>query len=165
MQPDPVLPCGAGAFPVMPVIGIFAHQNGQPLQIDHWHEQASKALPLVMARAKSPGSPLQHLDEVEISLVPDESIARVHGEFMADPTPTDVITFHHGEILISLDTAMRQAAEHGEPYEREVTRYIVHGLLHLAGWDDREEAERAAMHGVQEQILSLLSAEAGTTPL
>lgn len=97
---------------------------------------------------------MRHLEEVEISLVSDESIAKVHGEFLADPTPTDVITFQHGEILISLDTAMRQAAENSEPYEREVTRYIVHGLLHLAGWDDREEAERKAMHEVQERILA-----------
>jgi probable rRNA maturation factor len=75
---------------------------------------------------------------------------------MGDPTPTDVITFHHGEIIISLDTAQRQAAENGEPYEREVTRYIVHGLLHLAGWDDREESGRREMHKVQETILRAL---------
>lgn len=128
------------------------------MHIEHWHELASQALPLVVAQTKSSEAPLQHLEAVEISLVSDESIAKVHGEFMAEPTPTDVITFQHGEILISLDTAMRQAAENSEPYEREVTRYIVHGLLHLAGWDDREEAERAAMHGVQEQILNVLSA-------
>lgn len=152
----------------MPVIEIFAHQERQPLQIDHWRELASRALPLVAAHGKSTESPLTHLEAVEISLVSDESIARVHGQFMAEPTPTDVITFQHGEILISLDTAMRQAAENSEPYEREVTRYIVHGLLHLAGWDDLEETERAAMHAVQEQILSVLTragSAAATTPL
>lgn len=138
----------------MPVVEIFAHHEHQPLHIEHWHELASQALPLVVAQAKSSGAPVRHLEEVEISLVSDESIAKVHGEFLADPTPTDVITFQHGEILISLDTAMRQAAENSEPYEREVTRYIVHGLLHLAGWDDREEAERKAMHEVQERILA-----------
>ena len=164
MQPEPAVP-GAGdsvrsmlsGSPV-PVIEIFAHQDRQPLRIEHWQESASQALPLVAAHAKSSEAPLQHLEMIEISLVSDERITEVHGQFMADPTPTDVITFQHGEILVSLDTAMRQAAENVEPYEREVTRYIIHGLLHLAGWDDHEEAERAAMHGVQEQILNALSA-------
>ena len=67
------------------------------------------------------GYPDSRLEAVEISTVSDESIAHVHREFMGDPSPTDVITFHHGEIIVSLDTAQRQAAENGEPYEREVT--------------------------------------------
>src|SRR5436190_14746033 len=106
-----------------------------------------------MAAAKSDDAPIHVLEIIEISFVSDEAIAKVHGEFMGDPTPTDVITFQHGEIIISLDTAKRQAAENGELYEREVLRYMVHGLLHLAGWDDREETERVEMHRVQETIL------------
>ncbi len=94
------------------------------------------------------------LKEIEISFVSDKAIARVHGEFLNDPTPTDVITFPHGEIIISLDTAHRQAAEHHETYEREVALYIIHGLLHLAGWDDHGESERLEMHSRQLKILT-----------
>lgn len=103
--------------------------------------------------ARVPDAPLLTLAEVDFVLVSDRTIARIHGEFMDDPTPTDVITFHHGEILISLDTAQRQAAEHRETYPREVARYIVHGLLHLAGWNDVDDAERKEMHRHQEEIL------------
>ncbi|MEZ0386318.1 MAG: rRNA maturation RNase YbeY, partial [Verrucomicrobium sp.] len=103
--------------------------------------------------AQGESAPLLELDEIDFVLVSDRTIAQVHGDFLNDPTPTDVITFHHGEILISLDTAVRQAAENGETYEREVARYMIHGLLHLAGWNDYEPAERTAMHEVQERIL------------
>lgn len=96
---------------------------------------------------------LPSLDEVEVSLVDDATIADIHGQFLDDPTPTDVITFHHGEILISLDTAARQAADHGESFEREVFRYVVHGLLHLLGHTDTIPAARTAMHAVQEEIV------------
>lgn len=138
----------------LPTLELYDHQEAQPVALDLWQALSEHALPHVIAAATSADAPLLLLDLVEISLVSDERIAEVHGEFMDDPTPTDVITFHHGEILISLDTAQRQAAENGEPYEREVTRYIIHGLLHLAGWNDLAEAERKAMHEVQERILA-----------
>jgi probable rRNA maturation factor len=137
----------------MPSLELYNHQETHPAPLDLWQAQAKQALPAILVAAKSSDAPLHHLATVEFSLVSDEVIAQVHADFMSDPTPTDVITFHHGEVVISLDTAARQAAENGEPYEREVTRYIVHGLLHLAGWDDREEQERKAMHEVQERIL------------
>jgi len=140
----------------LPTLELYNHQETRPVSVDLWQEQAERALPDILAAAKSPEAPLHHLERVEITLVSDETIARVHSDFMGDSTPTDVITFQHGEIVISLDTAYRQAAEHGESYEREVTRYVVHGLLHLAGWDDRDETERRQMHEVQERILASL---------
>jgi probable rRNA maturation factor len=139
----------------LPTLEIYNHQQTQPVDLETWQQQAERVVPHVLAAAKGKDAPLHRLETVEISLVSDESIAHVHREFMGDPSSTDVITFHHGEIIISLDTAQRQAAENGETYKREVTRYIVHGLLHLAGWDDREEAERREMHEVQERILCI----------
>jgi probable rRNA maturation factor len=70
--------------------------------------------------------------------------------------PTDVITFHHGEIVIGAEVANRQAAQYGEPLAREILRYLVHGLLHLAGHDDAEADQRAAMESAQEAIVSRL---------
>jgi probable rRNA maturation factor len=137
----------------MPAVQIHDHQSRQPFHAGLWQSVAEAALPRALASARSADSELHRLPEIEISFVDDETIARLHGEFLGDPTPTDVITFPHGEILISLDTARRQAAENGEPYERETARYIVHALLHLAGWDDRNESDRRAMHGTQEAIL------------
>jgi probable rRNA maturation factor len=90
---------------------------------------------------------------VEVSIVSDKEIARVHGEFLDDPTPTDVITFHHGEILISADTADRQGREHAQPFDHEIALYLVHGLLHLAGWDDHEKKDAREMALRQSAIL------------
>ena len=59
-----------------------------------------------------------------------------------------------GDILISLETAARQAQEHGHSLEREVLFLASHGLLHLLGWDHPDEASLAAMLGRQEQLLA-----------
>lgn len=116
---------------------------------------AETALPRCLAVAKTSAAVLHQLEAIEITLVTDAEIAHVHGEFLNDPTPTDVITFHHGEILISIETAARQAAEYGQnqPVAREIALYLIHGLLHLAGWDDHAPAEAAEMAGLQESIL------------
>lgn len=134
-------------------IRIDRRYRRPPAATARWKATAIQAVPKCLAAARETESPLSLLEEVEFILVSDRTITRVHGEFLSDPTPTDVITFHHGEILISLDTAEKQAAEHSESFEREVARYMVHGLLHLAGWSDYEPAERAEMHRIQEEIL------------
>jgi probable rRNA maturation factor len=139
-----------------PTLRLYNHHptiKGAKAALSLWRRVARNALPKAMAEATSPDAPLLHLEEVEISFVDDDAIAAVHGDFMNDPTPTDVITFHHGEVIISLDTAKRQGAEHGQPWEKETALYVIHGLLHLAGWDDLEEEERKRMHAVQERIL------------
>ena len=132
---------------------LFNHQSRQPAPVELWQSAVDRALPLCLAAATSPASELHGLEEIEINLVDDATMGRIHGEFLHDPSPTDVITFPHGEIFISLDTAMRQAAENGEVYEREVALYLIHGLLHLAGWDDGGEASREAMNRKQTAIL------------
>jgi probable rRNA maturation factor len=91
--------------------------------------------------------------EITLVLVSDRRIAELHGQFMDDPTPTDVITFLHGEIVISVETAHREARARSLPVPQEVARYAVHGLLHLAGWADKTMVEARAMRAVQEKIL------------
>jgi len=72
---------------------------------------------------------------------------------MGDPTPTDVITFLHGEIVLSAETARREARQRGLPVAQEIARYVVHGLLHLAGWTDKDAGAAADMRVMQEKIL------------
>lgn len=103
---------------------------------------------------KSGDVPLAILPELEATVISDEEIALVHAEFMDDPTPTDVITFHHGEILVSADTAALRGPEHGNSLDEELLLYLIHGLLHLAGWEDYDPMERQAMHEVQNRIHS-----------
>ena len=117
-------------------------------------DAVQRAWPDVAAVARK-GSVLRQLSEISFVLVSDTRIAALHDEFMCDPTPTDVITFHHGEIVISTETARREARARGLPLSAEVARYAVHGLLHLAGWSDDDAGAASEMRSVQEKILRL----------
>lgn len=95
---------------------------------------------------------LKRIAIIEVAVVSDAVIARVHVQFMAVPGATDVITFEHGEIVISADTASVQASERGHGVTEELALYIIHGLLHLNGYDDIAPRDRARMHRVQNRI-------------
>jgi probable rRNA maturation factor len=90
---------------------------------------------------------------VEITLLGEAAIAKVHGEFLDAPTPTDVITFEHGEILIGVPIAADNARTFGHPAEHEIALCVIHGLLHLLGYDDLTEKERNLMFSRQNEIL------------
>lgn len=109
--------------------------------------------------------------ELSLTLVDDAAMAELHQRFSGEPGPTDVLAFpldegpHPpgmpvllGEVVVCTDVAAREAAERGLPFAEEVARYVVHGTLHLLGWDDHEEAEREAMHARQEALLASLVA-------
>jgi probable rRNA maturation factor len=95
---------------------------------------------------------LRALDEIDIAIVSDAAIARVHVDFMNIPGATDVITFDHGELVVSAQTAESCAREHGHSVDDELLLYIVHGFLHLNGYDDMTPADRKAMHSVQNPV-------------
>ena len=115
---------------------------------------APSAVELALSQAATDDSPLHHLATLEVALVDDETSDRVHRDFMDIEGATDVITFHHGEIVIGAGVAERQAAEYAEPLAREILRYLVHGLLHLAGHEDADPADRSAMETAQESIIA-----------
>ncbi len=118
-------------------------------------EQALRALlPELLSAPPGPDHVLSELELVEISIVDDPTIARVHADFLNDPTATDAITFPYGEILVSCDTAARYATEHGLGREEELFRYMVHGLTHLHGYLDYEPADREALFAVQEPLVA-----------
>jgi len=112
-----------------------------------------RALPLALRAPANEGGVLAKLDLVEVSLVDDETSADVHWQFMAIPGATDVITFEHGEIVIGVQEAVRNAEEYGVDFEEELMRYVVHGLLHLSGHEDEVVDERNVMIKIQEEIL------------
>lgn len=94
-------------------------------------------------------------DEVTIHLVKTSKISKLHQKFFNDPSSTDCISFPMddqgepysilGEVFICPETAIQYAEEHHkDPYE-EVTLYLVHGLLHLMGYDDLNPEDRKEM--------------------
>lgn len=136
----------------MPTAELFVHSQGclEESDLEWLSGRLNRVLEEVMR--SHPGSDLEALEELELSLVDDATLAEVHGEFLDDPTLTDVITFPHGELLVSVEMAEKRAEEYGKGVRGEVFLYIIHGLLHLAGYDDHEEQEATAMAVEQERI-------------
>ena len=138
---------------------IGNHQEAAEIP-EYWltalEDIAHQAAQLALEHAAEEDSPLSHLATLEVALVDDATSDQVHRDFMKIEGPTDVITFHHGEIVIGAEVALRQAEEYGEPLAREILRYFVHGLLHLAGHEDTEADERERMESAQEKIVTTL---------
>lgn len=145
--------------PGFPRMEIFIHDDGDHLALDPLRSRIEQGLSLCLAAPGAGEAVLPALEEVEINLVSDETIARVHADFMDDPTPTDVITFQHGEIFVSCETARREGPDHGHDEAEEILLYMIHGLLHLNGHTDAEDPERALMHRTQDAILKSVLAQ------
>ncbi len=120
----------------------------------------ARALPLIQQAPGPQPSTLTEGMTVDITFVNDAQITQIHADFLADPTPTDVITFPYGEILISTETAARQAAEHRQPLAHELALYAIHGLLHLHGHEDHTAHGAATMQHLQNHILRHALAQA-----
>ena len=135
-------------------ITIINRQRALRINLEPLREFARLALVECLKLQKRKLGSLADLPEVSVVLVSDKRIAKIHQQFMNDRTPTDVITFDHGEIVISPETAKRQARQFGTSLAHELRLYLVHGLLHLSGFDDRTRKGAAEMKRVQERVVS-----------
>jgi probable rRNA maturation factor len=93
------------------------------------------------------------LPEISVWLISDRRMSRLHRQFLGQKGPTDVLTFQHGEIFISVEMAKQYAHAFGNSLLRELQLYIVHGLLHLHGFDDRTQHGALKMEKMQAKIL------------
>jgi probable rRNA maturation factor len=100
---------------------------------------------------------LQRLRQVWVVIVSDRRMESLHRQFLNETGPTDVLTFEHGEIFVSAETACRNAREFGKSLEQELRLYVVHGLLHLHGFDDRNATEKRRMVAIQRKVLEQAS--------
>lgn len=119
--------------------------------------------------------------EVGVTLLDDEAIQELNRDYRGKDRPTDVLSFALnegeepkivdapeeellGDILISLETAARQAEEYGHGLERELAYLTVHGMLHLLGYDHEDPEEQAEMRVEEEAILAALGIVREETP-
>jgi len=101
----------------------------------------------------------------------DRAVQTLNRSYRGEDAPTDVLSFalteggqdfvlppdgllRLGEVVVSLPTARRQAQEAGRPVEEELAHLVVHGLLHLLGYDHREEREEREMRAREEPLLA-----------
>jgi probable rRNA maturation factor len=139
---------------VVPKIRARNLQRKVSVDVVHLEKFGRKAVELCLRVPRKKKTNLTELGEISVLIVSDHRIASLHRQFMNESGPTDVITFQHGEIFISAETARRNARRFGNPLTRELRLYIVHGLLHLHGFDDRDEAGARKMQVVQRRILA-----------
>jgi len=110
--------------------------------------------------------------EVSVLITDDEMVRRLNREYAGEDTPTDVLAFsltegeefaspddvlRLGEVIISYPTARRQADDAQRPVRDEIEHLLVHGVLHLLGYDHAEPAEEERMRGREHELLAALS--------
>ena len=115
---------------------------------------------------KRPRCPAAIVGELSVAFLTDAALAELHADHLGDPSPTDVITFpgdatlgSAGEICVSVDAARRLGEARGADWSRELSLYLVHGWLHLAGHADDEPGARRAMRRAEARALDILERE------
>jgi rRNA maturation RNase YbeY len=106
--------------------------------------------------------------DMTVVLTTDRAIRALNRKYRGNDRPTDVLSFDigdgldsaepFGDVVISVETARRQAREYDAPLQTELVRLLVHGTLHLCGYDHHERREAARMHGLTRRLVSALTA-------
>ena len=102
---------------------------------------------------------------INVAIVDDSTIHDLNRRFLDHDEPTDVLSFPfddeagrlEGDVVVSADTAARMAAQLQWPAGDELLLYVVHGVLHLVGYDDLNPDSRTEMHARQRQYLCMLA--------
>ena len=136
-----------------PRVSVRNRQRKIQVNITALQDFAAKAVRKSLQLYKEKKTDLRKLHEVFVWLISDRRMASLHRKFMHQTGPTDVLTFQHGEIFISIETARRNARAFGNSLASELRLYVVHGLLHLHGFDDRTQPATLKMERAQRKIL------------
>lgn len=104
----------------------------------------------------------KRVGEIAYIFCSDEKILEVNRQYLEHDYYTDIITFDYtegnrisGDLFISLDTVRTNAEQFDQPYERELYRVIIHGVLHLCGINDKGPGEREIMEEAENKALAL----------
>jgi probable rRNA maturation factor len=142
----------------LPRIAVRNLQRTVPVNVGDLENLAANALRACLRLRKRKPTDLTKLREIFVLLISDRRMASLHRQFLRQSGPTDVLTFQHGEIFISVETARRHARIFRNSLIGELCLYIVHGLLHLHGFDDRNRADARKMERMQKRILTAATA-------
>lgn len=107
-------------------------------------------------------SEIRRIGQISIIFCSDNYILDINQKYLQHDYFTDIITFDYcegdrlsGDLFISIDTVRENAIEYGTGFEDELNRVMVHGVLHLIGYDDHSEADLALMRKKENYYLSL----------
>jgi len=137
----------------IPQLTIRNLQRMVPVDLGDLQKFADNVLRLCLKIRRRQRTELTEQRRVFVLLISDRRMAALHRQFLGKSGPTDVLTFQHGEIFISAETARRHAHRFGNSLTQELRLCVVHGLLHLHGFDDRNGIEAQKMDAMQRRIL------------
>lgn len=107
-------------------------------------------------------SEIRTLGDINIIFCSDNYILDINQRFLGHDYFTDIITFDYcekdrlnGDLFISIDSVRENAVEYKEEFQRELARVMVHGVLHLIGYDDHTKTEMKEMRSKEDYYLSL----------
>jgi len=144
---------------------LFADEQDQPIVTDEL---------LMLAELVLDAQGLDEETGVALVLIDEQQMAELNNAHMGREGPTDVLSFpietaapgspptrapggppiELGDVFISPSVVRRNAERHGVPFEDEIALMVVHGLLHLLGWDHEDEADAVRMEGRERELLS-----------
>ncbi len=133
--------------------GDWSHVAG----LDHLIETAAQAA-VAAADGRVPGF-------VSVALSSDATVSDLNGRFRGKPKPTNVLSFpagdgapegQIGDIILGLETVQREAVEQSIPLEHHVQHLVVHGVLHLLGYDHETATDAERMEAIEIEVLSKL---------
>ena len=133
------------------VNNLYPALSFSPASLDHFFEKV-----FALHRHDCSGS-------LSVAFLDRSRHSRIHGDFLKDFRPTDVITFPAdpteemaGEICVSVDQAIEEAANREVAFAHELSLYLIHGWLHLVGFDDKEEQDQKIMRREERKALDFV---------
>jgi probable rRNA maturation factor len=141
----------------LPKINVRNLQRSVRVDVVDLRRFANEALPLCLEVRPAKRSELEKLAEICVLIISDRRMSSLHREFLNQSGPTDVLTFEHGEIFVSAETARENAHRFESSLADELRLYVVHGLLHLHGFDDQTKVDARKMELIQRRIVARAS--------
>jgi probable rRNA maturation factor len=137
---------------ILHTITITNAQTQMPID----KKRLRKAVRLILADESITGA------KIGVAVVDDPAIAALNRRYLDDPLPTDVLSFAlekspgylEGEIVVSADTALASAENYHWPPGDELLLYVIHGALHLVGYDDAGSKNREKMRKKEREYLA-----------
>ena len=138
------------------MISVDVTNNQTRVPVDE--QQLRKAVQITLAEKAVTGA------QISVAVVDDATISQLHQRFLGKNEPTDVLSFVlerdedslEGEIVVSAETAEVTAQWYDWPAEHELLLYVIHGALHMVGYDDVTSEQRAVMRKAERAYLARL---------
>lgn len=135
---------------------IYFHSEDVSFELNQEEKISSWILSIIKNHTKE-------LGDISYIFCSDNYLLKINKKYLNHDYYTDVITFNYceentvsGDIFISIDRIKENSENLGENFDQELNRVIAHGVLHLIGFNDKNEAEQKIMRNKEDECLNLL---------